>query len=83
MEITESIRRLFRNVGPEHSEGSGHTGKMPNVDLNLCWAYSHFVGFVMQCLISFEQHHEKNSLWRFRPGPTQTRLYSYRSLLEA
>ena len=83
MEITESIRRLFRNVGPEHSEGSGQTGKMPNVDLNLRWVNSHLVGFVMQCLISFEQRHEKISLWRFRPAPTQTGLHNYRRLLEA
>ena len=31
----------------------------------------------------FEPHHEKNQHSGFRPGPTQTRLYSYRRWLEA
>ena len=30
-----------------------------------------------------ETHREKTSLWGFRPGPTQTKLYSNRRWLEA
>ena len=32
---------------------------------------------------TFEPHHEKTCLRGFRPGPTQTRLYSHRRWLEA
>ena len=32
---------------------------------------------------TFEPHHEKTCLWGFRPGPTQTKLYSHRRWLEA
>ena len=35
------------------------------------------------CLLSFEPRCEKTGLRGFRPGPTQTRLYSYTRWLEA
>ena len=34
-------------------------------------------------LVTFELRHEKTGLRDFRPGPTQTDLYSHRSRLEA
>ena len=33
--------------------------------------------------MKYEPRSEKSGLWRFRPGPTQTSLYSHRKRLEA
>ena len=35
-----------------HSKDSDQTGRMPQADLSLRWAHTHFVGFVMSWLIS-------------------------------
>ena len=34
-------------------------------------------------IIQYERCHKKTCLWRFRPGPIQTRLYNHRRWLEA
>ena len=38
---------------------------------------------VIDAQLLFEPRHEKTGLWGFRPGATQTGLYSHRRWLEA
>ena len=44
---------------------------------------AHLIVYLTGDMILIEPHCEKTILRGFRPGPTQTRLYSYRRWLEA
>ena len=54
---SESSLSAWRKLGSlathwAHSEDADQTGRMPRlIDLSLCWAHTHFVGFVMSWLI--------------------------------
>ena len=45
--------------------------------------FSKFLKLFFSLLLLYEPRREKTSLRDFRPGPTQTGLYSYRRWLEA
>ena len=49
----------------------------------LKWIEFALIKEFVHMLKPYEPRSEKTGLWGFRPGPTQTRLYSHRRLLEA
>ena len=51
--------------------------------LNLSPIVFHCIDVLMTLFFLYEPRSEKTGLWGFRPGPTQTRLYSHRRWLEA